>query len=785
MSEHIQINDVSPRVQYVADGVQLAFTYPFAVFAIADLEVWLDDMRQTTGFTLSGVGVSHGGSVLFGAPPAAGTWVTLRRRLALARTTDFQADGVIRAKTLNDELDYQIAALQQVAEEVARSPRRSPLSASTANLTLPEPAPSRGLKWNSDGTALVNTVHDPDITGDATQAAATAVLAAGQAVTARDEAQAAVGGVRISADDVLAGPLAVKLQAGDGIVLTESNGGGDGRLVVSSTVTVPTAIFDRLDFLERNLAVNTLRDQIDAGWSVLNMVDGIADEFADQDGVLVSPPIDANTKLLVHADGDHGGTTFTDASPGGLTVTRVGVPVTSTAQAKFGGSSAFLGSETDSWYLSVAHNVAHNLAGDFTIDLWAYLTGSETAYGFARKSNGDGGSAGWAFVQNGTGVEALALYCNGNAVAVSSSTQPPRDRWFHIAAVRSGNNWYLFLDGALVGSAVNSVAITSSTASLDIGMGATFSSAWAGHADYQFPGYIDEFRISDTARWTASFTPPAHAYGALLPGYSSGQFYDVTGDCYDNLSFGALDTVTDLSDTATWTAPDGRSTGLANLIDGNTATYTSGVSTYAGTAAFVFRAQLAAPRLVQRVRQHFYSGQSGHAGGRVKISADGTTWTTVATFGPLSNGNWYTHDFTTNTARVAFVQIEHDYSTANWPNLGEAEIFAAAETIADMVLASRSFTAEMVPGEARLVLLHEPLSAVTLDIDCTIEASRDGGATWTAGTLSNEGAFDPATDILSAVIDLTAQPAGTAMCWRFKTLNTKPQRLHGAWMQWR
>ena len=42
MAEHITIGDVAPRVQYVADGAQAAFTYPFPIFDDADLEVRLD-----------------------------------------------------------------------------------------------------------------------------------------------------------------------------------------------------------------------------------------------------------------------------------------------------------------------------------------------------------------------------------------------------------------------------------------------------------------------------------------------------------------------------------------------------------------------------------------------------------------------------------------------------------------------------------------------------------------------------------------------------------------------
>jgi hypothetical protein len=195
MTEHIQINDVAPRVQYLADGIQSAFTFPFAIFKLADLEVWQDDVLQTSGYAVSGAGVSTGGVALFAVPPAADTRITLRRRLTIARTTDYQSDGLIRAKTLNDELDYQVAALQQVAEDVGRAVRRAPTALAVVDLTLPEPAAGRGLKWSADGSRLINSANDPDTAGDVTVAAGQALLAAEAAMAARDQAVAAAAGL--------------------------------------------------------------------------------------------------------------------------------------------------------------------------------------------------------------------------------------------------------------------------------------------------------------------------------------------------------------------------------------------------------------------------------------------------------------------------------------------------------------------------------------------------------------------------------------------------------------
>jgi hypothetical protein len=152
MAEHIRIGDVAPRVHYVADGTQSVFAYPFPIFSTTDLECLVDGERRESGFTIQGAGLSEGGSVAFAAAPAAGTRITLRRRMRVQRVTDFQPNGLLRADTLNDELDYQVAALQELRDELASSLRVDPSDPPTG-LVLPARAgrANRVLGFDSTG----------------------------------------------------------------------------------------------------------------------------------------------------------------------------------------------------------------------------------------------------------------------------------------------------------------------------------------------------------------------------------------------------------------------------------------------------------------------------------------------------------------------------------------------------------------------------------------------------------------------------------------------------------
>jgi len=90
MSEHITIGDVSPRALYIANGTQRDFTFAFPIFNDRDLEISIDGLIQATGFSITGAGESDGGLITFVEAPPNGARIMLRRRVILARVTDFQ-----------------------------------------------------------------------------------------------------------------------------------------------------------------------------------------------------------------------------------------------------------------------------------------------------------------------------------------------------------------------------------------------------------------------------------------------------------------------------------------------------------------------------------------------------------------------------------------------------------------------------------------------------------------------------------------------------------------------
>lgn len=117
MTDHIKMPDVAPLVRALANGTQVEFEFQFPVFASEDLKIYFNGIRQLSGFDITGAGDSSGGVVIFDTAPVYGTVVTIERRMAFERLTDFIEGGDFSAKAINTELDYLVAGLQQVSRD--------------------------------------------------------------------------------------------------------------------------------------------------------------------------------------------------------------------------------------------------------------------------------------------------------------------------------------------------------------------------------------------------------------------------------------------------------------------------------------------------------------------------------------------------------------------------------------------------------------------------------------------------------------------------------------------
>ncbi len=158
----ITISDTEPRVQYTATSGQTNFSVPFEFFTTADIKVFNGTTElsfnaspsSVSQYSVTGAGVSGGGSITLGGGATLNDVITISRDLAVARSTDFPTSGAFQIDSLNTELDKIIAMIQQVERDLKFSPKAAATTANTFNLTFPNLVANKFLTVNSGGTAL-------------------------------------------------------------------------------------------------------------------------------------------------------------------------------------------------------------------------------------------------------------------------------------------------------------------------------------------------------------------------------------------------------------------------------------------------------------------------------------------------------------------------------------------------------------------------------------------------------------------------------------------------------
>ena len=198
----------------------------------------------------------------------------------------------------------------------------------------------------------------------------------------------------------------------------------------------------------------------------------------------------SNVKLLLHFSGSNRSSGFIDNSLNNYTASISGSPVISTNESKFNNSSLFLSNNSFLYYSQSLLPLSSN----FTVESWVQPISYVNQPAIWSQGNG------FPF-----GANRLQLYLNtsGNVIVqygaaniITSSLLVPLSKWTNITFVKSSSVQYLFIDGTLTNTSSIS---TLETAAFIIGNNYSLGSQY-------FNGYIDEFRITNSARYSSSFT---------------------------------------------------------------------------------------------------------------------------------------------------------------------------------------------------------------------------------------------------------------------------------------
>lgn len=217
---------------------------------------------------------------------------------------------------------------------------------------------------------------------------------------------------------------------------------------------------------------------------------------------IAADPYFDDVSLLLHMNGTHNSTTFTDVT--GKTVTVTGAKI-STDQAKFGGASGFFdGSD----YLSIPTSAQVTGTEDFTVECWFYTNWYVGSKGIIYSQYDTGGKL---FRLNLGNDNKIKFYNGATATEISTTNTWSLGTWNHVSCGRSGNTFYVSLNGSVVSSSQASTSWDPSA-----GYIGRQADGWSG---YDLLSWLDDFRITrGIARYTGTYTNPSAAFPEVAGG---------------------------------------------------------------------------------------------------------------------------------------------------------------------------------------------------------------------------------------------------------------------------
>jgi hypothetical protein len=206
-----------------ADGVQTAFAYLFRILQSSDMAVYDNGaLVSPSAYSVTNVGVSTGGNVVFNTAPVATHAISLQRNAAYDQQTNYIDNDKFGAISVDNAFDKLTMLCQQLLEKVGRSLVFG-ASSTFSGIVLPDPSALKFLAWNAAGTALVNTAG---VAGPAGATGPQGPAGAGSAPTVED----------VSATHIIATPTFIKFDDAVDVGFLVTNPGGAGVAQISLAI---------------------------------------------------------------------------------------------------------------------------------------------------------------------------------------------------------------------------------------------------------------------------------------------------------------------------------------------------------------------------------------------------------------------------------------------------------------------------------------------------------------------------------------------------------------------
>ena len=239
----------------------------------------------------------------------------------------------------------------------------------------------------------------------------------------------------------------------------------------------------------------------DTGTTTRTDVSNISEYFASVSSAVGAFPNDSDTLLLIHSDTTHNSVTFTDSSSNNHTITASGdvrhrSHANITEGAKIGGSSIYFDGSGDQLAFP-DHSMFDFGTDDFTIEAWMSFNSNPAVNNIPMLWMNTSWASNNLVVRTQASGPRWEYYIYGGGAHHVTRTIP-QTAWHHYAVVKASGGVKMFYDG------VEETYSQSTAGAENISGDAPRIGQNAWNA---FNGYMDEFRVSDTARYSATFTP--------------------------------------------------------------------------------------------------------------------------------------------------------------------------------------------------------------------------------------------------------------------------------------
>ena len=295
----------------------------------------------------------------------------------------------------------------------------------------------------------------------------------------------------------------------------------DARVPASAVTQHVTGYDDSA--IRADISALALREATNETSAAFNLPNSFIDTFTDDTNLGTQTTCDRvtgymETKGSTTVDAVNDQTTFADASGNNSSITRSGAIWKNTVSGALGGSVAmYFGGDRSNSYVNIPHAVnsfIHEIGSQsFTVEMFHYSPATSDHNAYFGFSDGSVQKIQIASDTSST-IKSWASSDGSNWDVLSGQVIDggyPANTWEHIAIVRDGSDWAFYSNGSRASTR------TTSTAMEDVG--SDFRIAAQGNIPHAMTGYIDQFRVSNVARYdvsSASITVPSGSVGYTM-----------------------------------------------------------------------------------------------------------------------------------------------------------------------------------------------------------------------------------------------------------------------------